>query len=54
MKRKTTKTNITVSIDIELNNILTELFNNKSEYIEWLVYQDVLEKKVDGYEKIII
>lgn len=53
MKRKTTKTNITISIDIELNNILSGLFNNKSEYIEWLVYQDIMEKKVNGYEKII-
>jgi len=54
MKRKITKTKITISIDAEINKIITELFNNKSEYVEWLIIKDLTANKVIGLDKIII
>jgi hypothetical protein len=41
MKRKKTKDTITISINKQMNDILEEIFSNKSEYIEWLIYQDL-------------
>lgn len=56
MKRKTTKTNITISVHPELNNIMKNNFKNRSQYIEWLIYQDLLKnrKDDDNLKKIII
>lgn len=50
-----TKTHITLTLDKNLNDILTEEFGNKSRYIEWLIYQDMKQKsKNEKINKIII
>jgi len=46
---------MSISIDKQLDNILNEKINNKSKYIEWLIYQDMLKKnKSDKIKKILI
>jgi len=50
MKRQKTKTKITISVDKKLNDIMMEILSNKSKYVEWLIYQDMLKKTND--EKI--
>lgn len=45
-----TKLRISVAVDKKLYNILSEEFDNKSKYIEWLIYQDL--KKYSKNEKI--
>lgn len=45
-----TKLRISVAVDKKLYNILGEEFDNKSKYIEWLIYQDL--KKYSKNEKI--
>lgn len=56
MKRKKTKDIISISINKQMNDIIDATFNNKSEYIEWLIYQDL--KKVrpndERVKKIIL
>lgn len=53
--RKINKNRISISIDKELDNILNEEFNNKSKYIEWLIYQDMLKNsKNDKIKKLLI
>jgi len=55
MKRKKIKTNISISIDIKLNDIIDEKIINKSQYIEWLIYQDIKNFiNDDRIKKIII
>lgn len=54
MKKKILKRNITISIDAEINKIITELFNNKSEYVEWLIIKDLTDNKIIGLNKIIL
>jgi metal-responsive CopG/Arc/MetJ family transcriptional regulator len=41
--KKINKNRISISIDKQLDDILNEEFNNKSKYIEWLIYQDMLK-----------
>lgn len=53
MKRKKEKTNICISIDKKLNEMMDSEINNKSKYIEWLIYQDLKKSGLD-LEKIII
>lgn len=50
-----TKRKISISLDRELDEILNEEFNNKSKYIEYLIYQD-LQKSSNNerIKKIII
>jgi len=43
MKRKKTKSIISISVDNTMNEILNEKITNKSKYIEWLIYQDLLK-----------
>ena len=38
-----TKKKVSISLDRELDEILNEEFNNKSKYIEYLIYQDLLK-----------
>lgn len=45
MKKIITKTNITVSIDRNLYNIMNELIMNRSKYIEWLISKDLKKKR---------
>lgn len=53
MEKRKTKINRTASIDRKLDNLMNDTINNKSKYIEWLIYQDL--KKYDyEIEKIII
>lgn len=55
MKRQITKTSITVTIDKKLSDIMNEDINNKSKYIEWLIYQDLKHKSTnEKIKKIII
>ena len=52
--KKINKNRISISIDKQLDDVLNEEFNNKSKYIEWLIYQDMKDNNVGGIEKIII
>ena len=50
-----TKRKISISLDRELDEILNEEFNNKSKYIEYLIYQDLLKSSNnERIKKIII
>jgi metal-responsive CopG/Arc/MetJ family transcriptional regulator len=48
--KKISKNRISISIDKQLDDILNDEFSNKSKYIEWLIYQDML--KNSNNEKI--
>jgi hypothetical protein len=37
------KSKISISLDKNLNDILDKEFSNKSKYIEYLIYQDMLK-----------
>lgn len=52
---KKTKTKISITIDRNINQAI-EGFENKSKYIEWLIYQDLLTQNStdDKIKKIII
>jgi metal-responsive CopG/Arc/MetJ family transcriptional regulator len=53
--KKINKNRISISIDKQLDDILNEEFNNKSKYIEWLIYQDMLKNsKNDKIKKLLI
>lgn len=54
MKKPITKNRISLSIDKKLDEILDEEFNNKSKYIEWLIYQDLLLNSKNGKIKTIL
>lgn len=43
MKKTKEKVNISVSIDKKLDGYINELISNKSKYLEYLVYQDLLK-----------
>jgi len=53
MKKKITKTRYSISLDPELYKKL-EHVNNKSKYIEWLIYQDILSVDMDGIKEVMI
>lgn len=52
MKKKE-KVIVSLSIDKKLNEYMNELFDNKSQYIEWLIYQDLVKTDPE-IKKIII
>lgn len=53
--KKINKNRISISIDKHLDDILNKEFNNKSKYIEWLIYQDMLKNsKNDKIKKLLI
>jgi len=53
--KKITKKKISVTINEKIDEVLNEEFNNKSKYIEWLIYQDLIEKsKNPKIKKILI
>ena len=54
MIKPITKKSVSISMDDELHALICEKFKNKSEYIEWVIYQDLLKKNTNGIEKIII
>lgn len=45
---------MSISIDKQLDNILNEKINNKSKYIEWLIYQDMMNNSNDEKIKKIL
>ena len=45
---------MSISIDKQLDDILNDEFNNKSKYIEYLIYQDLLKKSKNDKIKIIL
>jgi len=49
-----TKKKISVTINEKIDDILNEEFNNKSKYIEWLIYQDLLKNSKNKKIKKII
>ena len=50
-----TKKKISVTIREKIDDILNEEFNNKSKYIEWLIYQDLLKNsKNEKIKKILL
>jgi hypothetical protein len=53
MKKPKTKTKITISVNRYLNDLMEETICNKSKYVEWLIYQDLL-KSYNEIKKIIL
>lgn len=54
MKKEKTKKNMTISMNKKIYNLIEEKFNNKSKYIEYLVYQDLLKNLDDEEIKKIL
>lgn len=52
--RTKTKEMMSISIDKKLTELIKENITNKSKYIEWLIYQDMMKNNVEGIEKILI
>ncbi len=53
--KKINKNRISISIDKQLDDILNDEFSNKSKYIEWLIYQDMLKNSSnDKIKKLLI
>jgi hypothetical protein len=53
--KKISKNRISISIDKQLDDILNDEFSNKSKYIEWLIYQDMLKNsKNEKIKKLLI
>ena len=46
MKKIKTKVAISIAINKDVNVYLTEKFENKSKYIEHLIYKDLLENNI--------
>jgi len=49
-----TKKNLTISIDKKLYHLIDDNFSNKSNYVEWVIYQDLLKNGVEEIKKIIL
>lgn len=47
MKKQITKKAITITVDSNIYDIIEKLFGNKSKYINWLIYQDLLKNTND-------
>ncbi len=54
MKKVITKSRISISIEKNIDDILNTEFHNKSKYIEYLVYQDLLKYSKNPKIKIIL
>ena len=54
MKRKKTKTIISISVDKNMNDIINEKIINRSKYVEWLIYQDLKSSMDEDKMKNII
>jgi len=53
--KKVTKTNLTITVDRNLKEIIEEEITNRSKYIEYLIYQDLKQKSNnERIKKIII
>jgi len=53
MKKKITKYRFSISLYPELSKKL-EHVSNKSKYIEWLIYQDLVKVNVEGINDLIL
>lgn len=51
---KKTKKPIPLSIDKKLSILIEKMITNRSKYIEWLIYQDMIKNNANGIDKIII
>jgi hypothetical protein len=54
MRKNKSKKRMSISIDKQLDDILNVEFNNKSKYIEYLIYQDLLKNSKNDKIKIIL
>lgn len=54
MEKNKTKNRISISIDEKLDEIVNEEINNKSKYIEWLIYQDLLKNSKNDKIKTLL
>lgn len=53
--KKITKSGISITIDKNIIQAMNEDISNKSKYIEWLIYQDMmLKSKNEKLKKILI
>lgn len=46
MKRPKTKKEISITVDNDVHKFLEENFENKSQYIEYLIYKDIKENNL--------
>jgi hypothetical protein len=53
MKKKT-KIAVSVSLDINLSKLVNENITNRSKYIEYLIYQDMMKNQVEGIKNILL
>jgi hypothetical protein len=49
-----TKKKLSITLDKQIGEILNEEFNNKSKYIEWLIYQELLKNSKNDKIKTIL
>jgi hypothetical protein len=49
-----TKKQICISLDKSLSDIIERKIQNRSKYIEWLIYQDMLKNNNENVKNIII
>lgn len=54
MKKQKSKINYSISINRKIFETMSNKIKNKSKYIEYLVYQDLLEKSTDEDLKNIL
>jgi metal-responsive CopG/Arc/MetJ family transcriptional regulator len=55
MKNNKTKVKVSISIDRKLYETINEEFVNRSKYIEWLMYQDLIKNsKNEKINRIIL
>jgi metal-responsive CopG/Arc/MetJ family transcriptional regulator len=55
MEKNKTKVKVSISIDRKLYEIINEEFFNRSKYIEWLIYQNLIENsKNEKINRIIL
>jgi len=53
MKKIKTKISLSIAVDKKLGEYLTDNFDNKSKYIEYLIYQDLLINGIVQKNKFI-
>ena len=53
MKKKT-KVVLSVSVDKKVAEFIEETITNRSKYIEWLIYQDMMKNNVSTIKEVLI
>lgn len=46
MKKRITKSKLSITLEPELLKWLNENYDNKSKYVEWLIFQDLQGKEL--------